>query len=232
MKSKTTRTDWSQRYKKALHFYLSQERLPCLTTAQKLGSEAAALGITTLKLAQTHEQILSTLLPCATLSRSYKKTFLQAKLFFAEANSAIEQTHVATQVKEGRVRQLAIALIKRTAESKASKKRLTTGIEKRRKAEAALIKSNEGHAKLIIISRRLRNLLRNQTHAILANQEKEWKKTSLGLQDKIAQALLGINIELLALKVSDKASKLRFTKEIDSLKRCVSLKPRVKQGRD
>jgi signal transduction histidine kinase len=231
MKSKVNTVDLSARYQKALRHYLSHEKLSSLTTARKLGAQAADLGMTTLELAQAHEQILRTLFPRTTQSRSHKRSFMQAKLFFTETNSSIEKTHTATQTKEGHVRRLAKTLVKRTAESKASHQRLKTGIINRKKAEAALVKSSESHAKLIIISNRLRNLLRNQTHAILVSQEKERKKTSQGLQDKIAQALLGINIELLALKVSDKASALRFSKEIDSLKRCVNLKTGNKQAR-
>jgi signal transduction histidine kinase len=231
MNSKMQTADWVRRYHKALHLYLSQGKLACLTSARRLGSQAATSGMTTLEIAQIHKEVFNAILSCKTLKQSYKRACVQAKLFFNETNSLIEKTHVATQTQEGRVQRLAKVLLKRTAESKASRKRLQTGIVYRKKAEAALEKSSKEHAKLIIISKRLRNLLRSQTHAIFANQEKERKKTSQGLQDRIAQALLGLDIELLALKVSDKERTLRFSKEIDSLKECVRLKPTLHNGR-
>jgi signal transduction histidine kinase len=71
-------------------------------------------------------------------------------------------------------------------------------------------------------------LVRDQTRGILLTQEKERKTISQGLQDTVAQTLLGFNIELLALKASDKARNDRFVKEIDSMNRKVGLKPKSK----
>jgi signal transduction histidine kinase len=119
--------------------------------------------------------------------------------------------------------QLAQALITRTAESKASHQRLEKGIVRRKKAEAALVKSHANHAKLTHISEHLSDLLRKQTHAILLTQEKERTKNSRGLQDQIGQALLGISIELLALQKSDKACATRFVKELESLNHYLKL---------
>jgi signal transduction histidine kinase len=127
-----------------------------------------------------------------------------------------------------RVKQLTQTLLSRTAESKVSLQRLKNGILQRKKAEAALLKSGADHARLLQDSNRLRTLVRDQTRGILLTQEKERKKISLGLQDTVAQTLLGFNIELLALKASDKARNDRFGKEIDAMNRKVGLKPKGK----
>ena len=46
----------------------------------------------------------------------------------------------------------------------------------------------------------LQDKLRQLTHEVLASQECERKKISRGLQNEIAQTLLGINVSLLSLK--------------------------------
>ncbi len=226
MKTRAETVEWSQRYQRALRRYLFQDLIPRLQPALKLGCQAAVLGMETLKLAQIHEQVLMAIVPSGSTAGARKRVTAQAKNFFDETNSAIEKTHVAALKKEGRVTHLTQRLLSRTAESKASLLRLKHGILQRKKAEAELVKSGSDHAKLLKRSNRLHALLRNQTHSMLTHQEKTRKKASLGLQDKMAQALLGIHIELLALKVSDKARNERFSKEIDSLKRSVRLEPK------
>jgi signal transduction histidine kinase len=228
MKAKTNKVEWSQRYRKALTLYLLK-RLPLhLKPALELGSQAAKLGMETLELAQIHEQALLSSLPSGCSARIREGVNTRAKNFFDETNSGIEKTHEVALKKEGRVNQLAQTLQRRTAESKVSLQRLKKGIQQRKKAEAALLKSGADHAKLLQNSKRLRTLVRDQTRGILLTQEKERKTISQGLQDTVAQTLLGFNIELLALKASDKARNDRFVKEIDSMNRKVGLKPKSK----
>jgi signal transduction histidine kinase len=229
MKTKANTVEWSQRYQKALSRYLLQGLPLRVQPALKLGCQAAALGMETLALAQIHEQALLSNYARDSSARTRKGLATQAKHFFNEANSAIEKTHVAALKQEGRVNQLTRTLLNRTAESKVSLQRLKRGIFQRKQAEAALLKSGADHAKLLQISDRLRTLVRDQTHAILLTQEKERKKISQGLQDTVAQTLLGINIELLALKASDKARTDRFAKELDSMNREVGLEPKKRK---
>lgn len=228
MKAKTNTPEWAQRYQKALSLYLLQ-RLPLnLKPALELGCQAAKLGMETLELAQNHEQALLSSFPQNCSARIREGVNTRAKNFFDETNSAIEKTHVAALKQEGRVNQLAQTLQNRTAESKVSLQRLKKGIFQRKKAEAALLKSGIDHAKLLQNSKRLSTMVREQTHGILLTQEIERKKISQGLQDTVAQALLGINIELLALKASDKARTDRFKKEIECMNRKAGLKPKGK----
>jgi signal transduction histidine kinase len=228
MKTKTNTVEWSQRYQKALSRYLLQGLPLRVQPALKLGCQAAALGMETLELAQIHEQALLSSYTLGSSARTRKGLATHAKHFFNETNSAIEKTHVAALKNEGRVKQLTQTLLSRTAESKVSLQRLKNGILQRKKAEAALLKSGADHARLLQDSNRLRTLVRDQTRGILLTQEKERKKISLGLQDTVAQTLLGFNIELLALKASDKARNDRFGKEIDAMNRKVGLKPKGK----
>jgi signal transduction histidine kinase len=228
MKTKTNTPEWSQRYRKALIRYLLQRMPLDLKPALELGCQAVKLGMETLELAQIHERALLSCLPPRCSARIREGVNARAKNFFDESNSAIERTHQAALKKEGRVNRLTQTLQNRTAVSKVSLQRLKKGIEQRKKAEAALVKSGADQAKLLEHSNRLRTRVRDQTHAIMLTQEKEQKKISQGLQDTVAQTLLGFNIELLALKASDKARNERFAKEIDSMNRKVGLKPKGK----
>lgn len=226
MKTNVETVEWSKRYQKALRRYLVQDATPRLQPALKLGCQAATLGMETLKLAQIHAQAFRAILLPDSSATTRKNLIAQAKKFFDETNSSIEKTHVSALKQEGRVRQLAQELVRRTAESKASLLRLKREILQRKKAEAALLKSGTDHAKLVQISDRLSLLLRNQTYAILGNQEKTRKKISQGLQNTIAQTLLGINIELLALKTSNKVGTEHFSTEIDAMNREAGLDPK------
>jgi len=228
MKTTANTPEWSQRYRKALIRYLLQKMPLHLKPALKLGSQAAALGMETLELAQIHKQALLSSLPPRCSAQIREGVNAQAKNFFEETNSAIEKTHKAALKKEGLVNQLTQTLLRRTAESKVSLQMLKKGIIQRKKAEAALLKSGTEHARLLQNSNRLRTLVRDQTRGILLSQEKERKKISQGLQDTVAQTLLGFNVELLALKASDKAINDRFGKEIDAMNRKVGIKPKGK----
>jgi signal transduction histidine kinase len=227
MKMNPQTAEWSQRYQKALRRYLFQEPLLRLPPVRKLGCQAVALGMETLALAQIHEQALQSSLPPGSSVSVRTRLSTQAKRFFEETNSSIENTHVAALKTEGAVKKLTQTLLSRTAESKIALKRLKRGILQRKMAEAALVKSGTDHAKLLKISKRLRTRVRDQTQAIILNQEKERTKMSLGLQDTVAQSLLGIHIELLALKASDQVRVQRFSEEIDLLKRRVGKKRKV-----
>lgn len=228
MKAKTNTVEWFQRYQKALSSYLLKSLPLNSKPALELGRQAAALGMETLDLAKHHEQALLSSLPTGCSAKIREGVKARAKIFFNETNCAIEKTHVAALKQEGRVNRLTQTLQSRTAESKVSLERLKKGIKQRKKAEAALLKSGTEHAKLLQNSKRLSTLVRDQTRGILLTQEKERKKISQGLQDTVAQTLLGINIELLALKASNKARTARFAKEIDSMNREVGLKPKSK----
>ena len=220
MKAKTA--GWSRRYQTALRRHLKNGTASSLQPALKLGRQAAALGLETLDLAQVHEQALaSTVLPPGGNAKSRKRWGGLAKRFFAEAIVPIEETHAAAQQAGAQVNQLTRDLRKRTVESATSTRKLKRSIAKRKEAEAALEKSGADRTKLLQASTRMHTQLREQTRALLAAQEAERQKTSLQLQDEVAQALLAISIRLLALKTAAKASTDKFSKEIANTQRLV-----------
>jgi len=98
---------------------------------------------------------------------------------------------------------------------------LEQSVSRREAAEAALKKSGKHRASLLKEAMRLQNSLRAQTRTILSAQEDQRHKTSLHLQDEVAQALLAINIGLLALKTSTKTSTVKLEKEIANTQRQV-----------
>ena len=219
MKAKTA--GWSRRYQTALRRHLKHGTASSLQPALKLGRQAAALGLETLDLAQAHEQALASTVPPGGTVMSRKRWGGLAKRFFAEAIVPIEETHAAAQQAGAQVNQLTRDLRKRTLESATSTRKLKRSIAKRKEAEAALEKSGADRTKLLQASTRLHTQLREQTRAILAAQEAERQKTSLQLQDEVAQALLAISIRLLALKTAAKASTDKFSKEIANTQRLV-----------
>jgi len=221
MKIKAETAGWSQRYQAALRRHLKKGTALSLQSALKLGRQAAALGLETLDLALVHEKALPSLLPSDGTAMNRKRLIGVAKRFFAETIVPIEKTHDAALKAGAHVSQLTQELHKRTVESATSDRILTRSVVKRQAAEAALEKSGEDRARLLQTSARLHTQLRQQTHKILAAQEKERQTTSLQLQDEVAQALLAINLRLLALKTSSKANTQNFSKEIANTQRLV-----------
>jgi len=219
MKAETV--GWERRYQTALRRYLTQGVSAGLQPALRLGHQAAALGLETLALASIHEQVLASLVASGGAVKTRERVINRAKSFFAETLVPIEKRHGAAMKANVRVDQLAQALHRRTAESASSTRHLKRNIIKRQKAEAALKKSGADRAKLLRQSDRLHTLLREQTRKILSTQEKERQKTSLQLQDEVAQTLLAIDIGLLALKTAAKVNTRNFSKEIVNTQRLV-----------
>lgn len=212
---------WSGRYQTALRRYLAQGPDASLRTALRLGRQAVALGLETLDVAQSHEQALAALQSPDGPLLTRRNLAKRAKLFFEEAISPIEKTHPAALKDDVRVSQLTQTLRRRTVESSASNRHLEQSVTRREAAEAALKKSGEDRAKLLQEATRLQTSLRAQTRAILVAQENQRHKTSLHLQDEIAQTLVAINIGLLAMKTSAKTNIVKLEKEVANMQRLV-----------
>jgi signal transduction histidine kinase len=131
------------------------------------------------------------------------------------------ETHRAA--RQGRIdlNRLNHTLGRRTAELAATNLQLKRGIVRRKSVEAALKKSGSLYAKLLDDSLLLEEGLRLLTHQVLTAQEDERKKISLGLQDEIAQTLLGINVRLLSLKQEARLNTKGLKNEIASAQRLV-----------
>jgi signal transduction histidine kinase len=207
----------SQQYGVALRRHLKENSHGKFQSAWRLGNEAVVLGLKTLDMARMHEQAL-TALPVPIGRDGLAK---RAEMFFTEAITPIVETHRAARRNKIELGRLNETLNRRTKELAVANQQLQRGIARRKQVEATLKKSSRHHAKLLNASLRLQEGLRQLTHQVLAAQEAERKKISHGLQDEIAQTLLGINVRLLSLKEEAKANTKGFKNEIASTQRLV-----------
>ena len=145
----------------------------------------------------------------------------RAKRFFAEAVVPIEKNHRAALKTNIRLQQLIRTLHRRAAASSASTSFLKRSILLRHGAERALKKSGKRHTMLLAELHCLQKYLRDLMHMSLLTQEDERQKTSHQLHDDMAQALIAIDLRLLMLKNTARASTESFKKEIDKTQRLV-----------
>ena len=221
-KRNTSATDaWAKRYQAALLKYLQQCPWANLRSARELGSHAVSLGVQTLDAARFHEQALKNLVSKGGSVATRKRIMERAKNFFSETIVPIEKTHPAAVKDEVRVDKLNRVLRQRTIESSASTRSLARGIARRQASESALKKSDKRHAMLLSRLHRLQKHLRDLTHTYLSTQENERRKMSTHLQDDLAQALIAIDIRLLALKKESGKSMATLKREIASTQRLV-----------
>lgn len=108
-----------------------------------------------------------------------------------------------------------------------TKRQLQKKIRERQRVEATLKTSGERYARLLKESLQLQQGLRKLTHQILRLQEADRKQLSHELQDEIAQALLGINVRLLALKQKAHVNTKDLKQEITSTQRLVARSARA-----
>jgi signal transduction histidine kinase len=215
MKQKINRL--ARRYATALRTHLLPGASADLLPALGLGRAAVGLGLKTLELARMHEGAV------ATLDFPKNKTGLarRAQIFFAEANTPIEENHRATRQGKVRLGRLEETLSQRTEELAATNRQLQRGIVRRKVMEEAFEKSGLHHRKCLKESLELQKRLRQLTHQILAVQENERQSISRELQDEIAQTLLGINVRLLSLKQEARLNTKGLKDEIASTQRLV-----------
>ena len=116
--------------------------------------------------------------------------------------------------------QSALRLGGRTAKLAAANRSLRKGISRHKTREVDLRKSDEQSKQLLKKSYHLQRHLRHLTHQLLSAQEDKRKKLRGGLQDEIAQTLLGINVRLLTLK-RERANAEGFKKDIACTQRLV-----------
>ena len=219
MINSTETTQWARRYQAALRKYLQGELVTGLISATKLGSRAVVLGMEILHVARVHELSLATWASPGGSHTATPKMFSRANAFFFEAIIPIEKTHRAARNADLRVSRLTERLCRRTAESSASSGRLKQSIRQRHGADAALKKSRLQHARVLAKAKRLQVHLQQLTHACLRVQEHDRKSFSRRFYDEIAQTLLAINLRLLLLKTSARASTRSLQAEVASTQR-------------
>lgn len=158
--------------------HLKQGTPSSLRTATGLGRQAVALGMETLAVAGVHEQALLTVASTGGSARTRQKMIGRARSFFAEAIVPIERSHPAALNAGARATRMARELRERTKESFKAVRELKRGRAQRQTAEAALKKSGKRRIRLLQESRRLQNLLRDQTRSILSAQEDQRRTTT------------------------------------------------------
>jgi two-component system sensor histidine kinase DegS len=208
----------SQLYVTTLEKHLKQGPRASLAPALNLGRRAVALSLETLDLARIHEQALASL----ELSNTKNAFTKLAGIFFAEANTAIEETHLAARQTKVDLKNMMATLTRRTEELAVSNRRLQKGVVRRKVMEDDFAKRGEHHQRCLEESIELQNRLRQLTHQVLAAQEDERKKISRELQDEIAQTLLGINVRLLSLKQEARNNTKGFNNTIVNTQRLVA----------
>jgi signal transduction histidine kinase len=207
----------SQQYAAALEKLLKQGPGADLQPASKLGHAAVALGLDTLELARMHDQALAAL-GLSGVNNAFTKL---AGVFFAEANTPVEETHRAARLARTRLHQMTQALDQRTEELAVSQRQVQRGADRHKVMADAFEENGRHNHKCLEESLQLQKLLRLLAHRVLAEQEDERKKISQELQDEIAQTLLGINIQLLSLKQNARTTNGGLKQEIASTQRLV-----------
>jgi len=120
---KQNRIPLSQQYVTTLESHLKQGPRAGFLPALKLGRQAVALGLETLDLARIHEQAMATL-NLSNIKNAFTKL---AGNFFAEANTAIEETHLAARQTREDLSKLMATLDRRTQELAVSNRQLQKG---------------------------------------------------------------------------------------------------------
>ena len=210
----------SRRYVAALRQHL-QGRSANRQAAQELGRRGMALGLETLDLARVHERALITLMSPDYSAGTRQALIQRAGCFFAEALTPIERTHRAAREANARLNHANATLTQRSADLAAANRKLKQEILQRKDAEAALRKSAQHHADLLVESRRLQQQLRDLSHQLLSALEEERKKISRELHDEIAQTLASINVRLTELKKQATTNTRNLQRKITDTQRMV-----------
>lgn len=218
---KTNVGDLSGLYLAALRTHLEQDSPTSMESARDMGRQALEIGLETLDLAKIHETALAAfVLPEYSLLRR-EDVSSRAAVFFTEAITPIEKTHLAARETEMQLQQVSQTLDRRTLDLADSNRELQAGITDRKTAEATLKSSKKSFGALLKESRLLEEHLQNMAHKIMSANEEERKFMSRQLQDEIAQTLLGIHVRLLTLKNEVELNNEGLTKEIAITQRLV-----------
>ncbi len=195
-----------RRYGAALRRHVRQQpRAPAsLRGAKLLGSVALALGLDTEALARVHDRALADLAPAPGGSggRKGEGQTTPAGRFFLAALSPLERTHHAALVAAQQARQLKVRLRLRTTALAGVRLRMRRELARQRKDKATLKQGAHQYSLLLARTRRMQKESRRLAHQVLLAQEEERKEISRGLHDEVAQILVGINVQLAALKVA------------------------------
>lgn len=190
----------SGRYLEALKIHVEPGCEAGSQTPQELGNDALAIGLETLDLARIHDRALTSLIMPGSSSEAREDLTRRAAAFFTEAILPIEATHSSALEAASDWDRLNSTLKQRTQDLADSNRELHLQITGRKTSEDAFNKSKLASSQLLDDSQALEEHLQNMTRRIITATEDGRKKMRLQLSDEIVQALLGIQLRMLALK--------------------------------
>lgn len=175
------------------------------------------MQVETLTLARIHEAALVAL----GVSKTKNALTKPAGIFFTAVNSLIEKTRRPARETKTNLKLTPASPVLRTDDLAVSRRELQRGIARRKAMADAAEKNGRHYQKSLKQSLQLQKRLRQLTHRVIEEQEESRKHISHGLQDEIAQTLLGINVRLLSLKEHARNNTKSFRDEIASTQRLV-----------
>jgi len=190
----------SGRYLAALKIHVSQGCEAGFQAPQKLGNDAVVIGLETLDLAKIHDRALAALVIPGCSSKAREDLTRRAAAFFTEAILPIEATHSSSLAAVSDWDRLNATLKQRTQDLADSNRELQLQITGRKTSEDAFKNSELTSRQLLDDSLALEEHLQHMTRKRLSATEDGRKKMRLQLSDEIVQALLGIQLRMLALK--------------------------------
>ena len=205
---------WSEEYLAALRTYTELTPSGSFASAHALGKMALKLEMETLEVAKLHDLAVASLLPQEADTGARESLMAKAAMFFSETINPIEQTHPAVREVQADIQEMHLTLAQRTTDLADMNWRLKVQTTER-KAFAALHQQKDQSSKqLMADSKLLEEQLQSMAREILSANEAVRKKMSLQLNDEIAQALLGINLRMAALKNQISTNQADLNKEI------------------
>jgi len=212
----------TMRYFGALHSAVAADTTDgAAEMARELGAQAVELGLDTMELAKIHQEALSELTPDDCDKESVLRLTARAAVFFNATLVQIESNHsTAQQINAGLVN-VELALLQRTLELADAGRKLKTGIEQRKVADANLKSSKAKSVRLLKELQALEADLKAVTLQLYNTQETERKRMSSRLHEEIAMTLLGIHVRLLSLQKEVATTHTSFTRGIDTTRRLV-----------
>jgi signal transduction histidine kinase len=225
---KTDRVRWIRSYRTALGRSLTSTGPVAERSARTLGRRAVALGMETLDVAGIHSQsLLAARADGARVPGGVRATAARARRFLMAVLDPVEQGHRPALKAKAQTKKLAHSVRQRTREASLATRKLKQGIARRQSAETALKKSEQRHAELLVEAVHLERQLQDLARKMLAAQEQERTKSGRRLQDEIAQALIAIQVRLLALKGIDRVNAESLKNEIAEMQRMVKQSVRM-----
>ena len=218
---------WSEDYLAALQTYTGQSAPERFESAHALGRAALKLEMQTLEVAKLHDLAVASLPQQEADAGQRESLIAMAAKFFRETINPIEQTHPAVREVEADIQEMHLALAQRTTDLKNSHWKLKVQTTERKAFAALHLQKDQAFNQLMADSKLLEEQLQAMARSTLSANEAERKTMSLQLNDEIAQALLGINLRLAALKNLIASTQANLNKEIaiiqDLVERSVKL---------